>query len=180
MTCLCLCPSGKYPWKATCLAEKSTCPGHSQDFFMSLYRDSNPTNWKKGRFVEQHSCAHEGGGCEPLRGSKDMLSQEKFQDMFLYKDAISCILRSQSMENSGIFNISYWSLSHQYITAPKFITGSCLDAKRVKMAEKPLKNSKESSEKKSGWTKKTLSFFARKSFKNRENSKLKGRPEMFA
>ena len=32
-----------------------------------------------------------------------MLSWEKFKDMSL-EDAISCILRSQSRENSGVFN----------------------------------------------------------------------------
>ena len=39
---------------------------------------------------------------------------------------------------------AYWPLSHQCITPPKVITGSCSDAKRVKMAEKSQKNSKES------------------------------------
>ena len=51
------------------------------------------------------------------------------------------------MEIIGVFQAvgakAYWSLSHQCITVPKIITGSCSDAKRVKMAEKPQKNSKE-------------------------------------
>ena len=38
-----------------------------------------------------------------------MLSWEKFKDMCL-EDAISCILRSQSIENSGVFN-RQWRLT---------------------------------------------------------------------
>ena len=53
------------------------------------------------------------------------------------------------MENSGIFNRQWkprpinWSLLQQSITEPEVIAGSCFDTKRVKMAEKPQKNSKE-------------------------------------
>ena len=40
-------------------------------------RDSNPVNWKKGRFVEWHRCAHERQTHEPLGGSRGMLHREK-------------------------------------------------------------------------------------------------------
>ena len=59
------------------------------------------------------------------------------------------MLRSQSTENSGIFNrqcklrpiIGPYHIGA--LTEPKVIAGSCLDTKRVEMAEKPQKNSKE-------------------------------------
>ena len=54
----------------------------------------------------------------------------------------------------------------QCITASKIIAGSCSDPIRVEMAEKPLKNVKESCYK--DWLNKE-----RKSFKNRENFQQK-------
>ena len=55
----------------------------------------------------------------------------------------------------------------QCITASKIIAGSCSDPIRVKMAEKPQKNVKESCLNQDWWNKE------RKSFKNRENFQQK-------
>ena len=57
---------------------------------------------KKSWFLARDGYAHDRRRREPIGGSWGMLPREKIKDMCL-QDAISYILRSHLMENSGVF-----------------------------------------------------------------------------
>ena len=58
------------------------------------------------------SGVHDRRRHEPLGGSGCMLPQGKKLDI-CFQGAISCILRSQSMENSGVFSLTFSSNKHK-------------------------------------------------------------------
>ena len=127
---------------------------------------------KKVRFVKwyMYSCAHNHQRCKPLGSPGVIATPEKNFRYVPLRCHSACILRSQSMENSGIFNkqwkprpigpyhrVHYWAWSY------------C----RLMLGFQKGKNGWETTEKKqrivlkkTGRTKKTLSFFGQEEFQN--------------